>query len=92
MFTSSLVRRYQIPVFFTLAYALSWLVWGTNIARQRGLLSFHFPGAFAYFSVSGATFIIAGSAAGWAGVKDLVLRRSGLRQRVQLSIIRRVPP
>ena len=58
--------RRQIPLFFILAFALSWLVWGSQIAEQQGLLGFHIPGKLAYFGVSFAAFLVAGLAGGRA--------------------------
>ena len=59
----SFVQRFQIPIFFVLAYALTWLVWGTYLAEQAGLLAFHLPEAlFAYFALTLAVLIVAGLA------------------------------
>lgn len=69
-------NQVQIPFFFMLAFALSWLVWGSMIAEQQALLSFHIPGKLAYFSVSLAAFIVAGLAGGkpalWLLMKRMV--------------------
>ena len=67
-------QRRQIPLFFILAFALSWLVWGSQIAEQQGLLGFHIPGKLAYFGVSFAAFIVAGLAGGRAAVMLLLKR------------------
>lgn len=68
-------RRYQIPLFFALAFAFSWLVWGTAIAQQHGLISFHIPeGFFAYFALTLAVLIVAGLAGGKGALLDLLHR------------------
>ena len=82
--TPSTLKRFQVPVFFVLAYALSWLVWATYPAQQSGLISFHLPeGFFAYFSLTAAAFLVAGLSGGRAAVMDLVQRilrwRAGVR-------------
>ena len=82
--SSSFWRRYQIPIFFVLAYALSWLVWGTYIAQQHGLLSFHLPESFfAYFALTLATVIVAWFAGGKSALLDLLHRL--LRWRVGIQ-------
>jgi membrane protease YdiL (CAAX protease family) len=68
------VRHYQIPIFFVLAYALTWLVWGSEIAQQHGWLSFHIPGTFAYWSLTIAVLIVASLASGKAALLDIVHR------------------
>ena len=74
--------RYQIPLFFALAYALSWIVWGSVIAQQHHLLAFHIPANLAFFGVGLAAFVIAGLTGGAAALRDLVRRM--LRWRVGL--------
>jgi membrane protease YdiL (CAAX protease family) len=78
--TAAFARRYQIPIFYALAFALSWLVWGSEIAEQRHLLPFALPDLLAYAGVGLAAFIAAGLADGRAGMLDLVRRM--LRWRV----------
>ena len=79
--SSSFLRRFQIPLFFTLAFALSWVVWGSMIAQQYGLLSFSLPDT-SYFGVSLAALIVAGLVDGWVGIRDLLRRM--VRWRVNL--------
>lgn len=74
--------RYQIPLFFALAYALSWIVWGSVIAQQHHLLAFHIPANLAFFGVGAAAFIVAGLTGGVAAMRDLVRRM--LRWRVSV--------
>jgi len=70
----SFVRRYQLPIFFILAYAFSWIVWGSEIAQQNKLLSFHIPDTFAYWGLTLAVLIVAGLAGGKAALWDLLQR------------------
>jgi hypothetical protein len=56
----SFAQRYEIPLFYVLAFTLSWLVWGSAIAQQRGLLTFSLPDMLAYFGVTLAAFLVAG--------------------------------
>lgn len=78
--TASFRRHYYIPIFFVLAFALSWLVWGSEIAEEHGLLSFHIPDTFAYFALTLATLIVTAFTGGKAALWD-ILRRI-LRWRV----------
>lgn len=71
----SFVRRAQLPLFFTVAYLLSWLVWGTYIAQQSGLLTFHLPESFfAYFALTLAVLIVAGLTGGRTALIDIARR------------------
>src|ERR687885_822833 len=80
---TSFVRRHQIVVFYVLAYALTWLVWGTAVAQQYRLIAFHIPAWFGYWGVTIAAFLVAGIVDGRAGVRDLLHRmirwRGGVR-------------
>jgi membrane protease YdiL (CAAX protease family) len=80
---SAFVRRHQIHFFFILAFALSWLVWGSAIAQHYGLLDFQIPDLLAYFGVSLAASIVAGLADGWEGIRNLLRRL--IRWRVGLA-------
>lgn len=71
---SAFVRRHQISVFFSLAFALSWSVWGSAIAHAYGLLPFQLPDPLAFAGISLAAFLVAGFAAGRAGMADLLRR------------------
>jgi len=76
----SALNRYQIVAFFVLAFALSWAVWGTMLAQQQGLLSFHIPQSLAFWAVGLAAVAMAALTGGTVGVRDLVRRM--LRWRV----------
>lgn len=79
----TILKRNPLIVFFVLAYLLPWLVWGTTIGEQRGLLSFHIPQSLAFWL--GLTLASYGAAAltgGWPAVKDLLIRL--IRWRVNL--------
>jgi membrane protease YdiL (CAAX protease family) len=66
------LKRYQIPIFFVLAFGLSWASWGTIIAQQNGWLNFHLPEQlFVYFSLTVATLLVGGLAGGKAALLDL---------------------
>lgn len=66
--------RSRLTFFFVLAFVLSWLVWGSAIAEQRGWLGFHIPQTLAYFGVSIAAFVAAAMAGGRSAVGDLLRR------------------
>lgn len=78
----SLVRRYPLSAFFTLAYGLSWLVWSPLLLSTDGvgLLVFDFPGAGstaqllgilpgAYLGPLAAAFAVTAAAEGRAGLR-----------------------
>lgn len=68
-------KRHPLVVFFVLAYLFSWLIWGTTIAQNRGLLSFHIPSALVFWiGLNLATYITAALSGGWAAVKDVLSR------------------
>ncbi len=54
------VQRHQVVAFYLLAYTRTWLVWGTSVAQQHGLLTFHIPDWFGYWGVTIAAFAVAG--------------------------------
>lgn len=68
------IQRHQVPLFFALAFTLSWLVWGSVIAQQQHLLPFHIPAGLAFYAVSIAACVVAGLALGRAGLWDLARR------------------
>ncbi len=72
--SSSFVKRYQIPIFFVLAYLLTWLVWGSQIAQQHGWLSFHIPDTLAYWALTISVLIVASLAGGKDAILDIVRR------------------
>lgn len=69
------MRRFELPIFFFLAFAIPWLIWGTTIAESRGLLSFHIPQSLAFWvGLNLATYITAAFTGGWTAIKDLLSR------------------
>jgi membrane protease YdiL (CAAX protease family) len=62
-------------VFFVLAFAFPWLIWGTTIAQSRGILSFHIPQPLAFWiGLNLATYLSAALTGGMSAVKDLLGR------------------
>ena len=91
--TPSFVKRYQIALFFILAYVLSWLVWGTYIAEQQGLIGFHLPESFfAYFALTLAVIIIALAVGGRAALMDILRRILRWRVSVKWYVLALVVP
>ena len=69
------MKRYSLPLFFVLAFAFPWLIWGTTIAESRGLLSFHIPQSLAFWiGLNLATYITAAITGGWTAIKELLSR------------------
>lgn len=69
------MKRNGLVIFFVLAFLLPWLVWGTSIAQERGVLGFHIPQSLAFWvGLTLATYISALISDGWDGVKDLLKR------------------
>ncbi|MBE2236599.1 MAG: CPBP family intramembrane metalloprotease [Caldilineaceae bacterium] len=69
------LKRHPLIVFFVLAYALPWLVWGTSIAEARGILAFHIPQPLAFWiGLPVATFGVAALSGGTPAVRDLFSR------------------
>lgn len=69
---TSFMKRYQLPIFFVVAFGLSWAAWGTVIAQQNGWLNWHLPEQlFVYFSLTLATLLVAGLAGGKTALLDL---------------------
>jgi uncharacterized protein len=69
------MKRHSLPIFFILAFAFPWLIWGTTLAESRGLLSFHIPQSLAFWiGLNLATYLTAALTGGWAAVKDLLSR------------------
>jgi membrane protease YdiL (CAAX protease family) len=71
---NSLVERYEISLFYVLAFVLSWLVWGSAVAQQRGLTTFSLPDMVAYFAVTLSALLMAGLFEGRSGIRDLFSR------------------
>ncbi|MFN8631793.1 MAG: CPBP family intramembrane glutamic endopeptidase [Chloroflexota bacterium] len=63
-----------------MAYLLSWLVWGSVIAQDRGLIGFHIPQGLALWGVFFASVIVALATGGRDALMDLA--RRALRWRV----------
>ena len=69
------VKRHPLVVFFVLAFALPWLVWGTSIAQANGLISFHIPQPLAFWiGLTLAAYVSAALTGGLPAVKDLLSR------------------
>lgn len=74
--------RQGLALFFVLAFALPWLVWGTSIAEQNGLIGWHLPSALAFWlGLTIATYLTAFLTGGWRAVVDLLLRMVRVRVR-----------
>lgn len=73
-------NRAALAAFFTLTFLVSWLVWGTQLAYEHGLLAWQLPQPFAFLAVS----ISAVTVAAFAG-------RSALRDLFRRFLIWRVP-
>ena len=60
---------------YAVAFALPWSVWGTLIAEQHGLLSWHLPQALAFWAGLPVAVIAAALAGGgWGGLTQIALR------------------
>jgi uncharacterized protein len=69
------LKRYPLVVFFFLAFVLPWFVWGTTIAQDRGMLSFHIPQSLAFWiGLTSATYLAAALTGGVPAIKDLLSR------------------
>jgi membrane protease YdiL (CAAX protease family) len=77
------IARYQVPIFFVVAYLLTWSVWGSAVAQQQKLLAFRIPGGVAYYLLTVAVVAVAAVAGGRKALLDLVHRC--LRWRVGLG-------
>lgn len=75
------LKRYELAVFFILAYAFTWLAWGSEIAEARGLLSFHLPAAFGFLAL--ATLLATAVTGGRAAFADLIGRMARWRVNVR---------
>ena len=71
----AVAKRYSLLIFFILAFAFPWLIWGTTIAQTRGILSFHIPQSLAFWiGLNLATYIAAALTGGSQAVKDIFSR------------------
>lgn len=69
------MKRHPLVLFFVLAFALPWIVWGTNVAEAAGWIGWHIPSALAFWiGLPVATFGTAALAGGWPAVRDVLLR------------------
>jgi uncharacterized protein len=68
------VKRHPLVIFYILAYAFTWIVWGSSAAQARGLLGWHIPGIFAFIGAATAAYLTAALAGGWPAVRDLLAR------------------
>ncbi len=69
------MKRHPLVVFFLLAFVLTWFVWGTTLAQQAGLISWHIPQSLAFWlGLPIASYGTAALTGGWPAVKDLLLR------------------
>lgn len=67
--------RRALIAFFLLALALSWAVWGTALAEQHGLLTWHLPGdPLSYLAVTVAAVLVTVGAGGRHGLTELLRR------------------
>ncbi len=69
------MKRHPLVMFFVLAFALPWFVWGTTIAENAGAITWHIPESLAFWvGLPIATYGVAALIGGWSAVKDLLLR------------------
>lgn len=69
------MKRLPLTTFFVLAFALPWLVWGTQLVQQHGLLGWHLPGPLAFWvGLPLATYGAAALTGGRPAVRDLLSR------------------
>lgn len=78
------MKRHPLVLFFVLAFALPWLVWGTTLAQDAGLISWHVPQSLAFWlGLPIASYGAAALTGGWPAVKDLLVRLI----RVRLTVV-----
>lgn len=65
--------RVDVPLvsFFVAAYALPWAVWWSQIADQRGWITWHLPGGIALWTLVPVTLTAVAGTGGRAGLVDL---------------------
>ncbi|WP_158865847.1 CPBP family intramembrane glutamic endopeptidase [Leifsonia sp. AG29] len=69
------MKRHPLVVFFVAAFAFPWLLWGTTLALQVGLIGWHIPESLGFWiGLPLATYGTAALTGGWPAVKDLLLR------------------
>lgn len=75
--------RRALVVFFALAFALPWFVWGSRWAHQEGLIAWQIPGALAFWiGLPVATFGTAVITGRWPAVRDVLARMIRVRQHL----------
>lgn len=69
------MKRQGLTLFFVLAFVLPWAVWGTTIAEQHGVLSWHVPSSLAFWlGLTIAAYLAAALSGGTPAVLDLLRR------------------
>ena len=80
-----ILKGNSLIIFYILAFLFPWLIWGTTIAQNHDVLSFHIPQSLAFWiGLTFATYISAFLAGGIPVIRDLLLRL--IRWRVQLMM------
>ncbi len=65
----------SLILFFILAFLFPWLIWGTSIAQNKGILQFHLPQSLAFWiGLTLATYIAVFATGGNKAFKDLLSR------------------
>jgi membrane protease YdiL (CAAX protease family) len=80
-------KQHPVWLFFGLAYVLTWIVWGTEVAQAQGLIAFHLPQGLGYWGLATAAYLAAIITGGWPAVKDLLSRLVRWRVGVPLYLI-----
>ena len=81
------LRQHAVWFFFGLAYLLTWVFWGTQVAEAQGWLNFHLPQNLGYWGLATAAYLMAFLTGGWPAVKDLLSRLVRWRVDVQWYVI-----
>lgn len=71
---NTLISRYRVPLYFVLAYAISWLIWLPLVAEYQGWIDTSLPAWLMQFGAFGpmlAGIALTGLTEGRAGVKRL---------------------
>ena len=70
--SARLTDRTTLILFFTLAYGLSWAVWGSTLARDAGLIAWSIPPEpFGFLAVSVAAVVATVTFGGRAALRSL---------------------
>lgn len=81
------IRQHPMWFFFGLAYLLTWIFWGTQVAEAQGWINFHLPQSLGYWGLATATYLVAFLTGGWPAVKDLLSRLVRWRVGAQWYVI-----